>query len=467
MQGRPAPGRGARAPGTPGRRRLARTEPAWFPLVARALRAVFFPRVARARRSRRARRDVLADGGPALDGARGPVFHLCQGYEGEIAYYRTEVAEIEADLPRADAQARDLGDAGRAARGPRIRPGDRRGAGLRREGFFPAPARPAGRSAGRARGRSDRGRVQGNRDRARGPRGLARARRALPPPAGLVLARARRGGARAASPTSTTTASRPSGCPSRTAPRTSSSRPRRVEEGFGLPALEALACGVAGAALRRSGPARDRRRRRLVLPRRRPGESGRGAAGAADRRGARAGARRPGPRRGGALRHGRAWRSGSRARSGAPSGTARDARASPSSSSTTAAPREAAACVRVAARGLRARGDRGGDRPRRLRLGAGGGPGARGARGRRRGLPSRQPRLLRRASTRASRARAPTAGSSRNADVVFLPGAFRRCSRRSRIRRSAPRRRSASGIAGGRLRLPAGLGGGALRRARA
>ena len=32
---------------------------------------------------------------PALEGARGPVFHLCQGYEGEITFYNDVRAEIE------------------------------------------------------------------------------------------------------------------------------------------------------------------------------------------------------------------------------------------------------------------------------------------------------------------------------------------------------------------------------------
>jgi glycosyltransferase involved in cell wall biosynthesis len=33
---------------------------------------------------------------PALSGARGPVFHLCQGYEGQFTFYREEWPEIEA-----------------------------------------------------------------------------------------------------------------------------------------------------------------------------------------------------------------------------------------------------------------------------------------------------------------------------------------------------------------------------------
>jgi glycosyltransferase involved in cell wall biosynthesis len=32
---------------------------------------------------------------PALEGARGPVFHLCQGYEGEITFYRDAWSEID------------------------------------------------------------------------------------------------------------------------------------------------------------------------------------------------------------------------------------------------------------------------------------------------------------------------------------------------------------------------------------
>ncbi|MEO8430522.1 MAG: glycosyltransferase family 4 protein [Acidobacteriota bacterium] len=70
--------------------------PRWFPLL-------------RARFERSSFRDSreLADADvrvatfwktvpPALESARGPVFHLCQGYEGEIGFYEAHRSEIEA-----------------------------------------------------------------------------------------------------------------------------------------------------------------------------------------------------------------------------------------------------------------------------------------------------------------------------------------------------------------------------------
>lgn len=79
---------------------------------------------------------------PALEGARGPVFHLCQGYEGEIAHYRRELTEIERiyRLP-----ARKLAiSATQAARLDALGfgPATDVGQAFDPEGYFPGPARP-------------------------------------------------------------------------------------------------------------------------------------------------------------------------------------------------------------------------------------------------------------------------------------------------------------------------------------
>jgi glycosyltransferase involved in cell wall biosynthesis len=79
---------------------------------------------------------------PALEGARGPVFHLCQGYEGEIGHYRGELAEIERvyRLP-----ARKLAvSAVQAARLETLGfgPATDVGQAFDAAGFFPGPVRP-------------------------------------------------------------------------------------------------------------------------------------------------------------------------------------------------------------------------------------------------------------------------------------------------------------------------------------
>ncbi len=79
---------------------------------------------------------------PALAGARGPVFHLCQGYEGEFSFYRGQWPEIEAAyrLPTRKlavsatlaARLEDLGF------GPVVDVGQ----AFDPRGFAPGPARP-------------------------------------------------------------------------------------------------------------------------------------------------------------------------------------------------------------------------------------------------------------------------------------------------------------------------------------
>lgn len=70
--------------------------PAWFPLVrARFERSSF--RDAEELAAADVRVATFWKTAPvALEGARGPVFHLCQGYEGQFGFYRDQWPEIEA-----------------------------------------------------------------------------------------------------------------------------------------------------------------------------------------------------------------------------------------------------------------------------------------------------------------------------------------------------------------------------------
>lgn len=117
--------------------------PDWFPL-------------ARARFERSSYRDSPALGEaevrvatfwttvpPALEAARGPVFHLCQGYEGEIAHYRDVRGEIER-IYRAPTHKLAI-SATLAARLEMLGfgPAQDVGQAFDAAGFFPGPARPA------------------------------------------------------------------------------------------------------------------------------------------------------------------------------------------------------------------------------------------------------------------------------------------------------------------------------------
>src|SRR4029453_16948921 len=117
-------------------------EPRWFPLSrARFERSPF-------RSSRElAEADVRVATfwrtvEPALEGSKGPVFHLCQGYEGEIAHYRPELPEVERvyRLP-----TRKLAiSATQAARLEKLGfgPATDVGQAFSPEGYFPGPVRP-------------------------------------------------------------------------------------------------------------------------------------------------------------------------------------------------------------------------------------------------------------------------------------------------------------------------------------
>src|SRR6266545_623761 len=80
---------------------------------------------------------------PALDRARGPVFHLCQGYEGEIALYRDRVEEIE-EIYRAPTEKLAVSEALAARlRGLGFGPVTNVGQAFDHNGFTPGPIRPA------------------------------------------------------------------------------------------------------------------------------------------------------------------------------------------------------------------------------------------------------------------------------------------------------------------------------------
>jgi glycosyltransferase involved in cell wall biosynthesis len=82
---------------------------------------------------------------PALAGARGPVFHLCQGYEGEIVYYRDRASEIEGiyRLPTVKLAISAALAARLAARG--FEPVVDVGQAFDHDGFSPGPPRPPGK----------------------------------------------------------------------------------------------------------------------------------------------------------------------------------------------------------------------------------------------------------------------------------------------------------------------------------
>jgi len=117
--------------------------PSWFPLLrARFERSSFRDSRALAEADVRVAtfwRTVP----PALDGARGPVFNLCQGYEGEITFYRDEWPEIETvyrlptrKLAISETLAARLTRAG-------FGPVTNVGQAFDPAGFFPGPPRPA------------------------------------------------------------------------------------------------------------------------------------------------------------------------------------------------------------------------------------------------------------------------------------------------------------------------------------
>jgi glycosyltransferase involved in cell wall biosynthesis len=180
---------------------------------------------------------------PALEGARGPVFHLCQGYEGDFSFYAGMRGSIE-EAYRAPARKLVVSETLRGRLADKgFGPATNVGQAFERSGFFPAAERPPEDPPVVL--------VVGAYDA--DVKGIAIAL------AGLALWR-QRGGRfrlRRVSPLPAREEERSSGlvdeyhhslAPERMPYAYRASDvfvgPSRREEGFGLPALEALACGV-------------------------------------------------------------------------------------------------------------------------------------------------------------------------------------------------------------------------------
>jgi glycosyltransferase involved in cell wall biosynthesis len=117
--------------------------PAWFPLMrSRFERSAFSDSAALVDAQVRVA-TFWETVEPALAGARGPVFHLCQGYEGEISYYEERWGAIER-VYRAPTRKLAI-SATLAQRLARLGFGPVANVGQAFEGesFFPAPPRPA------------------------------------------------------------------------------------------------------------------------------------------------------------------------------------------------------------------------------------------------------------------------------------------------------------------------------------
>ena len=180
---------------------------------------------------------------PALEGAPGPVFHLCQGYEGDFTFYASARGAIEEAYRRPTRKLVVSETLRRRLEEEGFGPATNVGQAFERNGFFPAAERPP----------EDPPVVLLVGAYDADVKGIAIAL------AGLALWR-RRGGRfrlRRISPFPAREEERSSGlvdeyhrclAPERMpfAYRASDVfvGPSRREEGFGLPALEALACGV-------------------------------------------------------------------------------------------------------------------------------------------------------------------------------------------------------------------------------
>ena len=117
--------------------------PDWFPLVrARFERSAFTDSAALAGAQVRVAtfwRTVR----PALAGAAGPVFHLCQGYEGEITFYKDRWDEIEAIYREPTRKLAITATLARRLSGLGFGPVADVGQAFDGRDFFPGPERPA------------------------------------------------------------------------------------------------------------------------------------------------------------------------------------------------------------------------------------------------------------------------------------------------------------------------------------
>jgi glycosyltransferase involved in cell wall biosynthesis len=217
--------------------------PDWFPLSRARFERSAFRDSAELERARVRVATFWTTVAPALDRAGGPVFHLCQGYEGDFTFYASSWSAIE-EAYRAPTRKLVVSETLRrrlAEKG--FGPATNVGQAFERDGFFPAAERPPGEPPVILLVGAFEADVKG----------IAIAL------AGLALWR-KRGGVfrlRRVSPFPAREEEKSSGLVDEYHHRLVPERmpyayrasdvfvgPSRREEGFGLPALEALACGV-------------------------------------------------------------------------------------------------------------------------------------------------------------------------------------------------------------------------------
>lgn len=115
--------------------------PSWFPLARARFERSSFRDSASLREAGIRIATFWTTVAPALDGAHGPVFHLCQGYEGSFRFYAGQRAAIEAAYA---APTRKLAVSGTlAARLDELGfgPAENVGQAFDATGFFPGPRR--------------------------------------------------------------------------------------------------------------------------------------------------------------------------------------------------------------------------------------------------------------------------------------------------------------------------------------
>jgi len=116
--------------------------PAWFPMArARFERAAFAESVELSRADVRVA-TFWTTVAPALAGSEGPVFHLCQGYEGNFTFYAHLRSAIE-DAYRSPTHKLTVSETlAKLLRGKGFGPTTNVGQAFEHDGFFPAPPGP-------------------------------------------------------------------------------------------------------------------------------------------------------------------------------------------------------------------------------------------------------------------------------------------------------------------------------------
>jgi glycosyltransferase involved in cell wall biosynthesis len=79
---------------------------------------------------------------PAMAGASGPVFHLCQGYEGDFSFYAATVPDIERAYRAPTVKLTVSGTLARRLEEKGFGPATNVGQAFESNGFVPAPTRP-------------------------------------------------------------------------------------------------------------------------------------------------------------------------------------------------------------------------------------------------------------------------------------------------------------------------------------